>query len=295
MKVYKCIDIYKKNNAKMFRLIDGDGDTLELNEDSVIMLMVNHEIKVINLTTNKYCASEGLQYLWDSQSIVNYVFLESTELSYESEKAYHKAVITNTDYYSGSTDRTVVITDRTRELNRDLYADTIIFIGNKNLINHTMKPRKLKCKHVIIKNRCLMGYIAKMTSNNNVRLIAEYVHIQHNFIDINTVNEIFAIILHRMQSSFDREVTKIYDVDFESVGIDSKDILDRTLKIAEENKDKCKSAIASASLACSMYVSTKRIYSELLETANKLIHSFWYEDIDDVLAIKKLIEDLKEQ
>lgn len=297
MKAYKCIDIYKRdNNAKMFRLADSNKNIIELNEEDTLNLMAYNKIKVINLTTDRHNLSAGLHYFWDIQSIENYAYLDSTELSDESERVYHKAVITNTDYYScNNTSNTVVITDRTREIRKNVNTGTIIFVGNKNIINNDMCSKKLKCKHAIIKNRCIMSDIIGIHNTSDIVLDAEHIYIQHDFIDINTVNEIFVIIMHKIKNSLISEVDKIYEVDFESAGIDSKDVLNRTMKFIREYEHSETGALVCASLACSMYVSTKRIYNKLLATANGLINKYNYSDNKRAGALRVLLTKLNRQ
>lgn len=296
MKAYKCIGIYKNDTDKIFKLIDNDGNIVEINEENTINLMVYNRAKVINLTSHRYSISAGLDYLWSIESIENYKYLEGTELCNESEKVYHKATITNTNYDSKkNTSGTVVITDRTCEINESLYANTIIFVGNKKLINKSVESKSLKCEHAIIKNRCVMSNIVGVHSSNNIRLYAKHMYIQHNFIDINTVNEIFVIIMNRIENSFNIEVDRIYEVDFENVGIDNKDVLNRTMKLIKEYEHSETGALVCASLACSMYVSTKRIYNKLLATANGLINKYNYSDNKRAGALRVLLTKLNRQ
>lgn len=282
----KCIKI----NNNIYTLKYADGSIKEVDEETVTH-MISYR-KVINLSY--YIQKDAIDFYITRESIRNYTLLESKELSKESEDAYYKSKllgmctsIKGSDIIQADkiSSKDLVITDRASILTHNIKANTITFVGNKPLVIDpavNYERVNIGCKKAIIKNRCVFGLLFSYP----ILLLSNNIYLSHEFIDLNTVNEIYELY-HNITVQFMYEVADdsqlswkqavIISADFKKQGINFEDVYKRTSDIITNELSEYKNKIRilqCVGLACSMFISTEYKFIGLLNLARICLDNY---------------------
>lgn len=252
--------------------------------------IMSDKLVVINL---KYYNGR-YNFEWSMKELYNYRLLGVDKISEESKKALEKSIILGISAYDGETNKAriknlsdnIIITDITNLVTDSATCKTITFIGQKEIVSeHSYAVKRIRAREVIIKNRCVISNIQGVSkycdTHVRVSIVTRRIHLSHEFIDINTVNEVLVLLDNTILNCFEDCADLIVSVDFKKAGVDSQKVVDRTIELIKTkiNEHILKASIKNVflkdfeqlygymSLACSMYVSTEYIYDELLELA----------------------------
>lgn len=231
--------------------------------------------------------------------------------SHRSDETFNKALllkIINKDgiINKGIYDR-LIITDKNNICEEGkIRADEIWFKGDNPLIHMGDEPTIFICKKAIIDNRCVYGNLI-INGASNIIIYADEVIVKHQFIDINTVDEVYCIFresygldtIHNNEYSGAKFIYYIrkygcINVKFDLDRITPSEIYDRTKSIVtcddniitDDSNVKVAVMIAKLYLIISMYKSTKcyKPFKNLAKTTSSKLNNIKYSGKSKVLS-----------
>lgn len=287
MRYAKCIDISEELEYTIkYNTCEIDKLSLSDLHDAIR----KDELTIINLRyeNGKY------SFEWSLKELYNYRLLAVDEVSEESKKALDKSILLGISTYDGLTNiakvdhisDNLIITDIANVIDQSVTCKNVTFIGQKEVVTkYSYTVKRIRAREAIIKNRCVISNISGVDrycdTHLRISVVTHRIHLSHEFIDINTINEVLVLLDNTILNCFEDYADLIVSVNFKKAGIDSQKVVDRTIELIQtkinEHIQKIhrkqvsikeyESLYGYMSLACSMYISTGYEYDELLDLA----------------------------
>lgn len=207
----KCIKIDRPN--KKYLLKDCNGLEMWVTEKQLYTARLESKITIINLDSN-------LEFKVDIDS---YELMTSDDKHSTDALAMHNkslligaAPIINKHEYNmecveGGEYNQLYLSDYARVYLGDIKADTITFTGGKRLISKKHLNTYIDCQKAIILNKCVMKNIIGW---RGVILRAKEIELNHDYIDENTVYEVYSILKEKKYELGDKSRIEIITVNF---------------------------------------------------------------------------------
>lgn len=291
----KCINIDKTKSRNIYKLMLPNGEIISVtkdriaasgNENLAISVYDTNLIKDNGELSNKFIVTnliydsvlEEYRYSW-VRSLYSYHYLDSNNISQESEGAYNRALMLgiytadNKIVNNCNLSKIVIVTDRVNVFNKDINIDTIKFVGNKPL--KFLKQRLsfartiITCNRAIIKNRCVMDILVAGNATD-IMLQSKIIEIDHEFLDANIIHELAVIYKHQLEHII--AYNKIIKLNFKGKNIHERDIISNAIKVlTKQLEDIISYGSTDAKYyikpALSIYISTNYKHTRLLELA----------------------------
>lgn len=206
----RCMKIDRPN--KKYLLKDGNGLEMWVTEKQLCIARLESKIAIINLDSN-------LEFRVD---IDGYELMSSDDKHDTNALTIHNKsllmgaapIINKTEYnmacVEGGEYNQLYLSDYARAYLDGIKADTITFTGGKRLISKKHNTY-IDCQKAIILNKCV---IKNIVSYRGVMLSADKIELNHNYIDENTVYEVYHILKKLEYELDNRSRVRLITVNF---------------------------------------------------------------------------------
>lgn len=242
----KCIDKIRNKYGviEKYTLQDKTGDTITVTSKQLKDAINAGKIEIVNLqlTANGRLMDKNIEDTLKSYNIMD----KDNE---NSKNQYNKTimlgvapVLNETKSVVGINGKRVVFTDETCKFARNIIEEDAVatFNGSKELTKAmTYMGIRLVFKEAIINNPCLTANIGN-GEDYNICILAEHILINHKYVDIKTVDEIFRILKNQHNAGTASKLFKI-TINLENTNLSKELIFDRVSKILKRQKPSSKS------------------------------------------------------
>lgn len=209
----KCIKIDRPN--KKYLLKDGNGLEMWVTEKQLCIAGLESKIVIINLDSNlefkvdidKYgLLSSDDEHDTNASTIHNKSLIMGTAPNINKTR-YKKVCIEGGDYNQ------LYLSDYARILLGDIQVNTVTFTGGKELSSISKwHSTYIDCNKAIILNKCIMRNII---GRGGVIIRANEIELNHDYIDENTVYEVYSILKEKRYELDEKNNPKIIRVNFD--------------------------------------------------------------------------------
>lgn len=278
MRVARCIKIEDIKEKKYLTLRFSNGSVNRFGECYVEESIINGSLELTNYII-------GVGVVRNVNSVLNYseLYENDSNIDEASHKAFIKSRLLNVcplnpdGVIEGKSYDDIIITDESNKITNSLRAKQITFIGKAPLdLARSQLPINIRCTKAIIMNASVMPCIVPTLrySIGKVDLLSRNIEIKHDFIDINTVYEIYEILKHKYKNDIHDNTLykiKIYFNENEVSYIEIKNIVINTIyRLLDDEMVSVGELIVTMHWACIMYISTDYKIDYILELVEML-------------------------